>query len=128
MQSAEKTWFERTDQEETVAADETLVDALVEKEEKIYVASYWQLMWWRFLKHRMAVISAVIIFVLYWVAAFCEFVAPYDPEYSFIQYQLAPPSRVRVIDSEGNLRWPFIYGVELTRVPETLRRIYPEDA
>ncbi|MCL4858201.1 MAG: ABC transporter permease [Caldilineaceae bacterium] len=127
MQSAEKTWFERTDQEETVAADETLVDALVEKEEKIYVASYWQLMWWRFLKHRMAVISAVIIFVLYWVAAFCEFVAPYDPEYSFVQYQLAPPSRVRVIDSEGNLRWPFIYGVELTRDPETLRRIYTED-
>ncbi|RIK43670.1 MAG: peptide ABC transporter permease [Chloroflexi bacterium] len=127
MQSVEKTWFERTDQEEAITADETLVDVPTEKDEKIYVASYWKLMWWRFLKHRMAVISAVIVILLYGVAAFCEFVAPYNPEETFVQYKLAPPTRIHIFDSEGNLRRPFVYRIQRDRDPETLRSIYTED-
>lgn len=127
MQSVEKTWFERTEQDETVAPDETLVDAVAEKDEKIYVASYWKLMWWRFLKHRMAVVSAVIVILLYGVAAFCEFVAPYDPETPFVQYKLAPPTRIHIFDSEGNLRRPFVYRIQRDRDPVTLRSLYTED-
>jgi peptide/nickel transport system permease protein len=125
MQSVEKTWFERTEQQEM--AEETLADAASEKDEKIYVASYWKLMWWRFLKHRLAVISAVLVIVLYGVAAFCEIVAPYDPEQTFAQYKVAPPSRVHFFDSEGNLRRPFVYKINRERDPETLRSIYSED-
>ncbi len=127
MQSIEKTWFERAEEQEAAALDEQLGDASAEKEEKIYVASYWKLMWWRFLKHRMAVISAVIIVILYGVAAFCEFVAPYDPDQSFVQYKLAPPSQIRIIDSEGTLRRPFVYKIVRERDPETLRNNYLED-
>jgi peptide/nickel transport system permease protein len=127
MQSIEKTWFERAEELEVAAPEEQLSDIPAEKEEKIYVASYWKLMWWRFLKHRMAVISAVIIVILYIVAAFCEFVAPYDPDQSFVQYKLAPPSRVRIIDSEGSLRRPFVYKIVRERDPETLRNTYIED-
>jgi peptide/nickel transport system permease protein len=127
MQSVEKTWFERTDQEETVAADEPLLDGTAEKDEKIYVASYWKLMWWRFLKHRLAVISAVIVILLYGVAAFSEFVAPYDPETPFVQYKLAPPTRIHIFDSEGNLRRPFVYRIQRDRDPVTLRSLYTED-
>jgi peptide/nickel transport system permease protein len=127
MQSVEKTWFERTEQDETVAPDETAVDAVAEKDEKIYVASYWKLMWWRFLKHRMAVVSAIIVILLYGVAAFCEFVAPYDPETPFVQYKLAPPTRIHIFDSEGNLRRPFVYRIQRDRDPVTLRSLYSED-
>ncbi len=84
-------------------------------------------MWWRFLKHRMAVISAVIVLLFYLVGAFCEIVAPYDPEESFIQYKLAPPSRVHIFDTEGNLQRPFVYKINRERDPETLRSIYTED-
>jgi peptide/nickel transport system permease protein len=103
------------------------IEAVTEEEEKIYVASYWQLMWWRFRKHKMAVISAVILGLFYLVAVFCEFVAPYDPEQYFVQYKLAPPSRIHIIDAEGRFHRPFVYQIKQERDPETLRNIYTED-
>ena len=126
MQSVEKTWFERAAQEDINTA-EPAAEEIIAKDEKISVASYGQLMWWRFLKHRMAVISAVIVLLFYLVGAFCEVVAPYDPEESFIKYKLAPPSRVHIFDTEGNLQRPFVYKINRERDSETLRSIYTED-
>jgi len=126
MQSVEKTWFERAAQEDVNTA-EPAAEEIIAKDEKISVASYGQLMWWRFLKHRMAVISAVIVLLFYLVGAFCEVVAPYDPEESFIKYKLAPPSRVHIFDTEGNLQRPFVYKINRERDSETLRSIYTED-
>ena len=48
-------------------------------EEKIYVASQTQLMWWKFRKHKMAIVSGILVLVLYLMAIFADFVAPYDP-------------------------------------------------
>jgi len=55
--------------------------------EQIYVAPPWKLMWWRFRKHRMAMLCAGILLVLYFVAIFCEFVAPYDPDDALLQFK-----------------------------------------
>jgi len=126
MQSVEKTWFERAEQEQTSTVDDG-VDEVAIKEAKVYVASYWKLMWWRFLKHRMALISAVLVILLYSVAAFCEFVAPYNPEDTFAKYKLVPPTRIHIFDEAGNLRRPFVYQIKRDRDPETLRSIYTED-
>lgn len=126
MQSVEKTWFERSEQEQSTPAEE-LADEISTKEEKVYVASYWKLMWWRFLKHRMAVISAVIVLLLYLVAAFCEFVAPYDPEQTFAKYKMTPPTGIHIFDEAGTLQRPFVYKIQRDRDPETLRSIYTED-
>src|SRR5262245_4926951 len=109
MQSVEKTWFERVEQEALPVEEDAADKGITAKEEKIYVASYWKLMWWRFLRHRMAVVSAVIIIVLYVVGAFCEFVAPYNPEDTFAKYKLAPPSPVHIFDAQGKLHPPFVY-------------------
>jgi peptide/nickel transport system permease protein len=98
-----------------------------EEEEKLYVASFKQLMWWRFKKHRMALISLGVLFIFYFVAAFAEFVAPYDPEQYFVQYKLAPPTRIRIRDAEGDFHWPFVYKIVRERDPETLRSIYVDD-
>ena len=49
------------------------------RRERLFTSSQWQLMWWRFRKHRMAMISIVVLALAYLVAAFCEFVAPHDP-------------------------------------------------
>ena len=125
MQRIEKSWIDRAD-EETAASQQEFIDE-VAGDEKIYVASYAQLMWWRFLKHRMAVISAVVVVLLYLVAAFAEFVAPYDPGNSFVTFKLAPPSPIHVVDEQGNWQRPFIYKIIRQRDPETLRSIYTED-
>lgn len=126
MQSVEKTWFERNEQEQTAAVDEGGDEAAIQ-EKKVYVASYWQLMWWRFLRHRMAVVSAVLVLLLYAVAAFAEFVAPYDPEETFAKYKLAPPTRIHFFDEAGNWQGPFVYKIKRDRDKETLRSIYTED-
>ncbi|MCB0158644.1 MAG: hypothetical protein KDD83_10985, partial [Caldilineaceae bacterium] len=125
----QKTWQEQAAEAEArgdydLGDEPEFVNA---EDEKISVASYRQLMWWRFKKHKLAMISAVVIIILYFVAAFAEFVAPYNPENSFVQYKLAPPSDIHVIDSEGTFRRPFVYKIIRERDPETLRNIYTED-
>lgn len=125
MQRVEKSWLDRAD-EETPIAEQDFIEE-VTGDEKIFVASYFQLMWWRFLKHRMALISAVVVILFYLIAIFAEFVAPYIPDNSFVQYKLAPPTQIHIVDANGKLQRPFIYQTIRERDPETLRTTYVED-
>ena len=125
MQRVEKSWIERADEEKPLSQQEFIEE--VKGNEKVFVASYLQLMWWRFLKHRMALISAVVVILFYLVAAFAEFVAPYNPDNSFVQFKLAPPTQIHIVDSTGKLQRPFIYNTIRDRDPETLRITYAED-
>jgi peptide/nickel transport system permease protein len=96
-------------------------------EERIAVATPGQMMWWKFRKHKLAVASGIFLIILYLIAIFCEFVAPYVPEDTFIRYKLAPPTKIHLIDSDGNLRFPFVYQIIRERDPETLRNIFTEN-
>ncbi len=125
MQRVEKSWIERADEDTPLSQQEFIEE--VHGDEKIFVASYFQLMWWRFLKHKMALISAVIIIIFYFVAIFAEFVAPYIPDSSFVQFKLAPPTQIHIVDTEGKLQRPFIYKTTRERDPATLRNNYVED-
>ncbi len=102
-------------------------EAISEEEEKLYVAPHWKLMWWRFRKHRMALISIGVLALFYLVAGFSEFFAPYDPAQYFVKYKLAPPSRIHIRDAEGNFHRPFVYKIVRARDPETYRNLYTED-
>jgi len=84
-------------------------------------------MWWRFRKHKLAMVSAVILILFYFSAVFSEFVAPYVPEQPFIRYKFAPPTRVHFIDAEGRLRAPFIYQTVRGIDPVTAQPTYTED-
>ena len=95
-------------------------------DERLFVATQWQLMWWKFRKHKMAMVCAVIILLLYLVALFAEFVGPYDPEQFFPKYKLAPPTKIHLVH-EGKLQRPFVYHIVRTKHPVTLRDIYDED-
>jgi peptide/nickel transport system permease protein len=96
------------------------------EDEKIFVATQWQLMWWKFRKHKMAMVSAVIIILFYMVALLSEFVGPYDPEQFFPKYKLAPPTKIHFVH-QGRLQRPFVYRIVRTKDPETLRDLYNED-
>jgi len=69
----------------------------------------------------------MVVIVLYGVAAVCEFLAPYPLTHVDMQHAYAPPQRVHVIDSQGSLRWPFVYALQAKRHPETLRKTYREN-
>ncbi len=101
-------------------------DSVDNTEEKLYVATQWQLMWWKFRKHKMALVGGGILIFFYFIGLFCEFIAPYDPEQFFVKYKLAPPTKIHIFH-EGKLHFPFVYRIERERDPETLRYIYSED-
>ena len=88
-------------------------------EEQVYIASQWKLIWWRFLRHRIAVASAIVLLVFYFVAAFPEFLAIHDPNDAFARRAFVPPQRVHFFKG---LRpsLPFVNGLEGKRNPETL--------
>ncbi len=110
------------------SAAENLEEGFVGDEEKALVASQWQLIWWKFRRHRLAMISAGVLIIIYTLAIFCEFFAPYDPTERDIMLTHAPPQRIRFFDQEGNFHLrPFVYGFERERDPETMRIFYEVD-
>jgi peptide/nickel transport system permease protein len=111
------------------AAENIVVGPTTSKEEeKLYVASQWQLIRWRFSQHKVAVISTWVLAFFYLIALFAEFVAPFDPHDFKARYVLAPPQSIHFVDVAGNFSLrPFVYDYLQERDPETLRRIYSED-
>jgi peptide/nickel transport system permease protein len=97
-------------------------------DQRILVASQWQLIRWRFLRHKLAVISLVVLGIFYFVAIFAEFVAPYDPYEFREELTLAPPHTIRFVDPEGNFHLrPFVHPFEKTLDKVTYAAIFEED-
>ena len=96
-------------------------------EERYYIASQRQLMWRKFRKHRMAVFAGVILLIAYLAAFTFEFCTPYGPLTQHEGYVQAPPTRVRVIDADGRLRAPFVYGLTGQVNLDTFQREFVED-
>ncbi len=108
------------------AAKEAASPAAVET--RVAVASQWQLMRWRFLKHKLAVVSLWIIAALYVVGIFGEFLAPANPERTVEQYRYLRPQGITFFDGAGRFTWwPGVYGLTSTRDPVTLRVSYVPD-
>ncbi len=82
---------------------------------------------WSVRRHKLAMAGGVILIIFCLVAIFAEFVAPYDPEAYFARYKLAPPTPIRIIDTEGQPAPPFIYQRDRVRNEETLRYYYIDD-
>ena len=94
------------------------------------VASQWQLMWWRFRRHRVAMASAVVLLLIYLVAAFCECVAPFDPFAFTPRYTYAPPQMVHLFDRDaagGLALRPHVNGYKVTIDKAALRRVFVVD-
>ncbi len=112
------------------AAQLSANSAVVEREARVFVASQWQLIWWRFSRHKVAMISAVILAMIYTVALFPDFFAPAVPTLTNAEYLYAPPQRLHLLDrnAEGRLRWdPFVYDYTSTVDPVALRRVFSLD-
>jgi len=94
-------------------------------EQRIAVATQWQLMWWRFRKHRLVVGATIVLIALYLLAALAEFFAYVDPQASDAQRSLMAPQAIHWID-DGRFK-PYVYSLQGTRDPVTFKRIYVPD-
>ena len=58
--------------------DPYVSEKLTADQEKYYMAGQWKLMWWRFRRHRPAVVSAIFLRLMYFSTFISELIAPYD--------------------------------------------------
>jgi peptide/nickel transport system permease protein len=107
------------------AADEEAALPVSVAEERISVATQWQLMWWRFKKHRLAMASTVVVLLFYLVVIFADFLAYSNPLASEAQRSLLPPQRIHWFD-EGRFS-PHVFGLTGMRDPNTFKRVYTPD-
>ena len=115
-----------TESNQTVAGSNVEQDA--QETATIFVASQWKLMFWRFRKHKLAVISVAVLVAFYTVAIFADFFAPYDHNKQNTKLLFVPPRSVRFVDSEGNFSLrPFVYGLIQQVDARTLTKTYTED-
>lgn len=102
-------------------------DKAVLKEEKLLVASQWQLIRWKFARHRVAVLSLIVLIIFYVSAIFAEFVAPYAPGHYDADLTLAPPQALHFFDN-GEFQWrPFVYGYSSEYDMNTFKTTYTVD-
>ena len=115
--------------EAQVMAPDLRPEPAAETEARIYVASQWKLTWWRFRKHRVAMISAVVVLSVYLVALFAEFLAPFPTDMYNARYTFAPPQPVHLFLStdEGLQFKPHVNGFDVEIDPVALRRTFVID-
>jgi peptide/nickel transport system permease protein len=110
---------------ELAAGHAALPLAGVVAEDRVAVATQWQLIWWRFRKHKLAVGGTIVLIAFYLVALFADFFAYVDPTESEAQRSLMAPQPIHWID-EGSFK-PFVYALKGTRDPLTFKRVYVPD-
>jgi peptide/nickel transport system permease protein len=107
------------------AATSVALDAGVVAEDRVAVATQWQLIWWRFRKHKLAVAGTLVLIAFYVVALFADFFAYVDPTESEAQRSLIAPQSIHWFD-EGSFR-PYVHPLKGTRDPKTFKRVYVPD-
>jgi peptide/nickel transport system permease protein len=99
-----------------------------EKEARTFVASQWRLMWWRFSRHKVALLSGIIVLGIYVLALFTEFFAPFGPDNVNPVYLYAPPQGLSLFDTSEGFRFaPHVYGYKSVVDQAAGRRTFTVD-
>ena len=103
--------------------------AEAEIESSVSVASQWQLMWWKFRKHRLAMAGGIVTLIIYVIALFVEFLSPSSPGVIRADYTWAPPQRLHFLrQTDEGMRWdPYVNGYKVEIDPEALKRTFVID-
>jgi len=91
------------------------------------VASQWQLVAWRFGRHKLAVIALYVIVFLYLIGIFAEFLAPYATDTTRAKYTYAPPQGIGLIVHPPDGGWYFglhSFGYDITVDEAAMRRSF----
>jgi peptide/nickel transport system permease protein len=109
----------------TVTTDNPLSTTAISFEERRAMLSVRQLMWLRFRRNRLAMVGSILLIVIYTLAFFAEFFAPYSVDHTHDQYVSAPPTGLHLVDAAGQWHWPpFVYGIKAETDLGTFRRVF----
>jgi peptide/nickel transport system permease protein len=106
--------------------DPAETDRLTPEQERFYTASQWQLMWWKFRRHRVAVFSAWVLLLMYGSILISEWIAPYNLHTRHPEFIHFPPQQIHLWH-EGSFVGPFVYGFDFKLNLENLKREYTVD-
>lgn len=95
--------------------DQPITPAEPSRDQAVAVAPQWKLVWWGFRRHKLAVVGMAVTLLIYLIALFAGFLAPYSSQYQDPEYAYAPPQQLR-IDGDGL----HVYGYTSTQDEETL--------
>jgi peptide/nickel transport system permease protein len=95
-------------------------------QEKYYLASQWKLIWWRLKRHKLAVVSGLVLLVMYVSILFVEVLAPYAQETRHSDDIHHPPQGIHLFHG-GKFVGPFTYGTDFSVDMETLKPLYKID-
>lgn len=110
----------------TAPFDPYSVEQMTAEQERYYMASQWRMMWWKFLRHRLAVVSGAVLLVMYASILIVEWLAPYNLHSRDVDHIFAPPQSVHLFH-EGTFVGPFVYGYDYRLNMENLKREYTPD-
>jgi peptide/nickel transport system permease protein len=94
--------------------------------ERYAVATQLQLTWWRFRRHKLAMISLVVIALFYLLAMGADFLATTDPHATDARTSYIGPQPIHLFDSNGAFR-PHVDGLKGVRDPKTFKLAYTAD-
>ncbi len=108
------------------AADPDLVAKSGHRSRDVAIASQWQLIWWSFRRHKLAMIGLVVIAVLYLISLFAEIVAPDNPSEQNRRGVYHPPQMIHFLDirDDGWSIRPWVHDLDRQRDPDTLAISY----
>ena len=97
---------------------------------KSAVAGQWTLMLWKFRRQKVAMASLGVVVLLYLVAVFAEFLAPYGTDMTRPQYTYAPPQGISLflVGADGSWQFkPHASGYKITVDEQAMRRVFTVD-
>ena len=106
--------------------DPNATEKLTPEQERYYMATQWQLMWWKLKRHKLAMISGAVLAFMYFSVIISEFLAPYALTTRNTNFIYAPPQTINFFH-DGEFRGPFVYGLKYKLNMTNLKREYQED-
>ncbi len=102
------------------------VERMSPEMERFYMAPQWRLVWWKFKRHRLAVVAGLVLLALYLSILVSEILAPYNLHARHIDSIYAPPQGLHLFH-EGEFIGPFVYGYSYKLNMSNLKREYTPD-
>ncbi len=106
--------------------DPKSIEELTPAQERIYLASQWRLMWWKFRRHKVAVAAGIFLAFMYLLVLFAEVFAPYNYQTRHLDRIHAPPQSIRLFHN-GDFVGPHVIGYDYRLDMDALKRIYTEN-
>jgi len=103
-----------------------VLEQITLKDEKVYYASQGQLIMWRFQRHKVAMVSLIILVFMYIMAAVPGFFSPFGKDQRFKGYSYVPITKIHLF-KDGKLVGPFVYDMATTIDQQTFAKTFVED-